>query len=114
MKKIKMMNDLYSASKLKDTNLFSYINDFLEYKIVCKIYSNNELDNNVFIPSIVLYCLKNNISNEEFINMVNRSVDNYEKLLNYLELNDDKKHDYELNQMVITKLVNNGNKKVLR
>ena len=106
--------DGYSASLLKDTKLFNYINEYLEYKYVCKVYSYDELANNVFIPSIILYCLKNNLSHEEFINMVNKAIDNYEKLLNYLELNDDKKHDFELNQMLINKLLNISNEKVLR
>lgn len=99
--------DIYSSSMLTDTKLFNYINEFLEFKIHQKDY------NNVFIPSILLYCLKNDISIEEFFNIISKANDRYEELINYLELNNDNMHDYELNQLVISKLFN-GNEKILR
>ena len=102
--------DLYSASMLKDTNLFNYINAYLEYKIK----NNSNLSNNIFIPGITLYCLKNNISLEVYFNMINISNDNYDELLSYLELNDDGKHYYELNTVILNKLIDKENIKVLK
>ena len=53
---------------------------------------DNHLDYNVFMPNIILYCLKEKYDKDKFIKVIENAYNSYDYLLGFYELNDDEYH----------------------
>ena len=82
-----------------DIKLFRLINQTLDYE-----WHNYVGMYNAFIPSIILFSLKNNYDLDKLIKMLEYSYTHYDELSNFMELNDDNMHDLELYMDVMNKI----------
>ncbi len=74
-----------------NNKFFELYNESLDFSFRYK-----RADYNAFLPSILLFALKNNYSKEKLVNMIEYSYNHYEELSDFMELNDDFEHDLEL------------------
>ena len=85
--------------KETDIKLFRLINKTLDYE-----WHNYVGMYNAFIPSIILFSIKNNYEIDKLIKMLDYSFSHYDELSNFMELNDDNMHDFELYMNVMNKI----------
>ena len=104
---------IYKSYYCYDTNskLLKDFNITLDY-----IFHLDKRDEyNAFLPSILLYSLINNCDKDRLMEMIKFSFDNYDELINYIDLNDDDKHNLELYYNVMNKITEgNNNKQIIR
>lgn len=79
--------------------LFGYMASYFGYRY------DNHLDDVIFAPELILYCLRNNISKEKFINGIKFIYANEDYLLNYWDENYDSDHDEELDTRIVMKIL---------
>ena len=98
----------YETMRNNDLLLYKYISLYLEY-----IFANKK-DYNYFAPNIILYCIKNQIDEKEYIEMISYSYENYNEYIDYIDTNDDYSHQYELSNKVLKKIVSRNNNNSIR
>ena len=109
IEQILTFEDYYICNLLKKYPLFSLVTTYMDY-----IYDNH-LDYNVFMPNIILYCLKEKYDKDKFIKVIENAYNSYDYLLGFYELNDDEYHTIELDNSIVSKIIDGSiNERIIR
>ena len=87
---------LYNNNKLLD-----YVRTALNY------LEDNKREYNIFLPSIILYCLIKNYDNNKYIEMLNYSFKYYSQLIDFINMYDDYHHMDELYDLALERIDTN-------
>lgn len=101
--------DYYTYDLLKHIPLFNYVVTYFDYM------HDNNVPYNIFISNIILYCLKEKYDKDSFMKILDKAYEYYDYLKGYYELNDDDSHVSELDNNIVSKIINGSfNEKVIR